>query len=159
MSQDGPVMNTSDVDHRPPGKSPAARVAWLATASGAATVLVFIPMVLRNPSTMDSAPASWLVAMLLAAPLTSYLAGRRLGFPLKVTSSFLVGLPQLPLLVSLSGASVWLDVQRGHLLAGSGEESMSYGIGTTVASIAGIFLLILVAAAALLGSRRSATKN
>ncbi|MDQ0820735.1 hypothetical protein QFZ79_003107 [Arthrobacter sp. V4I6] len=152
-------MNTSAADRRSTRKASASRVAWLATASGAATVLVFIPIVLGNPSTTDPAPAGWLVAMLLAAPLTAYLGSRRLGIPLKIAPSFLVGLPQLPLLVLLSGASVWLDVQRGHLLAGSGEESMSYGIGTTAAFIAGIILLILVAAAAMLRTRRRATKK
>ncbi|MDQ0821066.1 hypothetical protein QFZ79_003439 [Arthrobacter sp. V4I6] len=152
-------MNTFAADHRSTRKGSASRVAWLAATSAAATVLVFIPVVLRNPSTTEAVPPGWLVAMLLAAPLTAYLASRRLGIPLKVASSLLVGLPQLPLIVVLSAISVWLDVQRGNLLAGSGEESMSYGIGTTAAFIAGIILLILVAAAAMLGARHRATRE
>jgi hypothetical protein len=78
---------------------------------------------------------------------------------LNVTSAFLVGLPQVPLFVLLSVASIWLDVQRGHLLAGSGEEAMSYGIGATVSAVAGIVLLILVSVAAKFGSRRRVAKE
>lgn len=149
---------TAAAHHRSTRSGSVSRVAWPATTSAAATVLVFIPVVLRNPSTTEAAPAGWLVAMLLAAPVTAYLSSRRLGPSWGFAFSLLIGLPQLPLIVLLSAASVWLDVQRGHLLAGSGEEAMSYGIGITVAFIAGIILLILVAAAAMLGARRRAPK-
>lgn len=136
-----------------------SRVVWLASSSVAATVLVFMPVLLRSPSTTQPPPTGWLVALILAAPLTAYLVSRRLGPPLNVTSAFLVGLPQVPLFVLLSVASIWLDVQRGHLLAGSGEEAMSYGIGATVSAVAGIVLLILVSVAAKFGSRRRVAKE
>lgn len=152
-------MNTSAAQRHPAGQGSASRVVWLAVLPAAATVVVFIPILLRNPSTTEAAPALWLAALLLGAPLTAYLASRRLGVRLKVASALTAGLPQLPVLVALSAASVWLDVQRGQLPAGSGEEAMSYGIGTTVASIAGVILVILVAAAALLGARRRATEK
>ena len=146
-------MNTFTADN-PPRKWSGRRVALLAAVPALATVLVFIPVMLRSPSTTQTLPALWLPALLVAAPLTAYLVSRRVGARLSVASSLLAGLPQLPLIVLLSAASIWLDVQRGHLIAGSGEEAMSYGIGTTVAILAGIVLLILVSAAALLGGRR-----
>lgn len=152
-------MNTSAAHRRSTGKRSGGRIAWLAVLPAAATVLVFIPILVRNPSSTEAAPAGWLIAIFLAAPLTAYLASRYLGVALNIASSLLVGLPQVPLIVFLSVASVWLDVQRGHLLAGSGEESMSYGILLSVAPIAGGILLILVAAAAMLGARGRAPKK
>lgn len=144
-------MNASGENPHPARNWP--RVAWLALAPTAATALVFIPMLLRNPSTTEAAPGVWLAALILAAPLAAYLTSRRLGAALNFATSLLVGLPQLPLTVLLSIAAVGLDVQRGHLLAGSGEEAMSYGIGAIVASIAGAILLVLVSVAARLGAR------
>jgi hypothetical protein len=121
----------------------------------AATALVFIPAFLRDPSTMAAVPGEWLATLLPAPPLTAYLASRRFGGGLHFASCLLVGLPQLPLVMLLSTAAVWLDVQRGHLLIGSGEESMSYGIGTMVSFVAGTILVLLVATAARLGARPS----
>jgi hypothetical protein len=146
-------MDASTADN-PARKRSGSQVAWLAGVPALATVLVFIPVMLRSPSTTQTLPALWLPALIAAAPLAAYLVSRRVGAKLSVASSLLAGLPQLPLIVLLSTASIWLDVQRGHLIAGSGEEAMSYGIGTTVAILAGIVLLILVSAAALLGGRR-----
>lgn len=109
---------------------------------------------MRSPSTTEALPAFWLVAFVAAAPLTAYLLNRRLHADLGVVESLLVGLPQLPVIVVLSVAGVWLDVQRGFLLAGSGEEAMSYGIGISVSAVAGAVLLVLVAVAARLGGIR-----
>lgn len=153
VRHDWPVMNafTAGGSAR---KWSGRRVAWLAGVPAIATVLVFIPVMLRSPSTTEPLPGIWLPALILAAPIAAYLVSRRVGARLSVGLSLLAGLPQLPLMVLLSSASIWLDVQRGHLLAGSGEEAMSYGLGTIVATLAGIVLLILVSAAALLGGRR-----
>lgn len=137
------------------GKRPLGCVASVALVPTAATVLVFIPMLLRDPSTMAAVPGEWLATLILAPPLTAYLASRRFGGGLHFASSLLVGLPQLPLVMLLSTAAVWLDVQRGDLVAGSGEEAMSYGIGTMVAFVAGTILVLLVATAARLGVRPS----
>lgn len=146
-------MNASaDSDHST-GKRPLGRVAKVALVPTAATALVFILALLREPSTTEAAPPGWLAALLLAGPLSAYFASRRFGGALGAASALLVGLPQLPLILLLSTASIWLDVQRGHLLPGSGEEAMSYGIGTIVAFLAGIILGFLVAAAARLGAR------
>jgi hypothetical protein len=148
-------MNASADDYPSTGKRPLGRVARVALAPAAVTVLVFIPALLRDPSTTEAVPGGWLVTLFLAGPLTAYIASRLFGSALDVTSSLLVGLPQLPLILLLSTASIWLDVRRGHLLAGSGEAAMSYGIGIIVAFVAGTILVILVAAAARLGARPS----
>lgn len=129
------------------------RVLGLAVAPTAATALVFIPLLLRSPSTTEATPGLWLVALVVAAPLAAYLTSRRLGVALNFPTALLVGLPQMPVTILLSMAAVWSDVQSGHLLPGSGEEAMSYGIGSSVASVAGAILLILVAVAARLGAR------
>lgn len=142
-------------DGRQNGKRHMGRAAKVALVPSAVTALVFIPILLREPSTTEAAPPVWLAALLLAPPIAAYLAARRLGGGLHLASSFLIGLPQLPLVILLSTAAIWLDVQRGHLLPGSGEEAMSYGIGTVVAFVAGTVLALLVAAAASLGARRS----
>lgn len=152
-------MNASADDQRSTRKESFGRAARLAIAPAAATALVFIPIVLRSPSTTEAVPGAWFVILLLAAPLAAYFTSRLMGIALDIASSLVVGLPQVPLIVGLSTASIWLDVQRGYLLAGSGEEAMSYGIGTIVAFIAGAILLILVAVAARLGARRKPAKN
>lgn len=148
-------MRASANDDRLGGKRHVGRAAKVASVPFSATVLVFIPILLRKPSTTEAAPPVWLAALLLVPPVTAYLASRRFGDDLRLGSSFLVGLPQLPLVMLLSTAAIWLDVQRGHLLAGSGEEAMSYGLGTMVAFVAGCILALLVAAAARLGARPS----
>ena len=146
-------MNVSRDTFRTSEKGTFKSVRWLAVASAAATALVFIPVLLRSPSTSQIVPVAWLVALVLAAPITAYQVSRRLDVTLSIFTSLLVGLPQVPLIVLLSTTGVWLDVQRGHLLAGSGEESMTYGIGISVAFVIGSFLLVLVAAAARVGAR------
>lgn len=148
--------DTPAARRRPSRRASAGQAARLAVVPAAATVLVFVPVVLRSPSTTQAVPPGWFITLLLAAPLTAYLASRR-GPPLGLAAALLVGLPQVPLVVLLSIAAIRLDVQRGHLLAGSGEEAMSYGIGIGVGAIAGVILLILVSAATLLGARRRAT--
>lgn len=147
-------MNTSAAGNRGLWEGSVGRVSMLAATSSAATTLLFIPILLRSPSTTEALPTLWLVAFLAAAPFTAYLLNRRLQADLGIVESLLVGLPQLPVIVLLSVAGVWLDVQRGFLLAGSGEEAMSYGIGISVAVAAGFVLLVLVAAAARLGGIR-----
>lgn len=141
-------------DDRLGGRRLFGGVARVALVPTAATVLMFTPVLLRDPSTTEAAPPGWLAALLLAPPVAAYLASRRFKGGLHFASSLLIGLPQLPLIMLLSTAAVWLDVQRGRLLAGSGEEAMSYGIGMMVAFVAGTILALLVAVAARLGARR-----
>lgn len=139
--------NLSAEKRRPPG---AAKTSLVPTA---ATALVILPLLLRNPSTMEAFPGYWLAALFVTGPLAAFLAFRFFGCRLTFPKALLVGLPQLPLVVLLSTLAVWLDVQRGHLLAGSGSEAMSYGIGTIVSLVAGIVLMILVAAISWIGAR------
>ncbi|MHA7156374.1 hypothetical protein [Arthrobacter sp. TMN-50] len=91
--------------------------------------------------------------------MSAYLVSRLKAIALSISLALLSGLPQVPLMVVLSTAAIWLDVQRGHLMAGSGEEAMSYGIGTAVAFAVGILLLIVVAAGTRLGARPRGTKK
>lgn len=146
-------MNASTDDHDP--TRIGHRVAWVAAAPTAATLLVFIPALLRDPSTTEAVPAVWLATLFLAAPFAAYLASRLLGVALNFSSALLVGLPQLPLTILLSMAITWLAVHRGHLLAGSGEDAMSYVVGGILAFNAGTILLILVALAARIGARQA----
>jgi hypothetical protein len=104
------------------------------------TVAVFVPEFFRDPSQVESSwgiTLVWLVALLVAAPVTAYLINRRRAVATTVGRAALVGLPQLPLVVLLMVVDVWFDVRSGYLLAGSGEEAMSYGIGSVVASVFG----------------------
>lgn len=152
-------MGTFGDGGRSLGKATPRGTVGPAAASTAATALVFLPVLLRSPSTTQAVPPVWLIALILAAPLTAYLVSRFRGITLSVFSSLLAGLPQLPLVLLMSTVAIWLDVQRGHLMAGSGEEAMSYGLGTSIAAIAGIILMILVAAAARMGARTRKPKR
>lgn len=159
VSRDGADMGTFSDGRRSLAKATLRGAVWPAAASTAATVLVFLPVLLRSPSTTQAVSPVWLVALVLAAPLTAYLISRFRGMTLSVFSSLLAGLPQLPLVLLMSTVAIWLDVQRGHLMAGSGEEAMSYGLGTSIAAIIGIILMILVAAAARIGARTRKPKR
>jgi hypothetical protein len=137
--------------------SPTSAVARQAALLAAVTAVVFAVELLRDPSGAEAAPLVtlvWLVALLLAAPVVAYLANRRRPVAVDVTRAALVAMPQLPVVVALMAVDVWLDVQRGYLAAGSGEEAMSYGIGVTVSTVAGLVLVALVAGSARLGARR-----
>jgi hypothetical protein len=124
----------------------------------AVTVLVFSPEFFRDPAAAESAPAVtivWLAALVTSAPIAAYLVNRRRATATDVARSVLTGIFQLPLIMLLVAFDVWLDVRSGYLLAGSGEEAMAYGIGTTLSTSFGIILVALVALAARLGARRS----
>ncbi len=129
-----------------------------AVPPAAATTIVFLFEFFRDPAATEDAPALtllWVGVLLVAAPITAYVVNRRRAVATDALRSLVIGAPQLPLLVLLVTIDVWLDVQSGYLLAGSGEEAMSYGIGTTVAAIFGLILVVLVAVAARVGARRS----
>lgn len=140
-----------------PTPTTAGQLARAALLPAAVTVAVFVPEFFRDPSQVESSwgiTLVWLVALLVAAPVTAYLINRRRAVATTVGRAALVGLPQLPLVVLLMVVDVWFDVRSGYLLAGSGEEAMSYGIGSVVASVFGAILLVLVAVTARLGARR-----
>ncbi len=131
-------------------------IAFAASTSAVATVLVFAPEFFRDPSATQSAPAVtliWLLAVLTAAPVVAHVVARRRP-AVGAGGAVLVGLPQLPLVVALVMLDVWFDVRSGYLLAGSGEEAMSYGIGATVATVVGTVLAGLVALSSWWGAGR-----
>lgn len=137
------------------GYTPWGSVLRAALLLAAVTTIVFAVELFRDPSDTEDAPVLtviWVAVLALAAPLTAYAMNRR--HPIGTDPARALGLaaPQLPLLVLLVSFDVWLDVRSGYLLAGSGEEAMSYGIGTTVAAVFGLIVVALVALAARWGS-------
>lgn len=146
----------SSVSQRPTSSLTSALRAALLPA--AVTTIVFLPEFFRDPAATEGAPALtliWVGILLLAAPITAYVMNRRQAVATDALRSLILAAPQLPLLVLLMTIDVWLDVRSGYLLAGSGEEAMSYGIGTTLAAIFGLIVVGLVASTARLGARRS----
>ena len=128
--------------------------AAVAVAASATAVVVYSPQLLTDSGQFSRVPlvlrVGWLVLMLLAPPLVAFLAARRRGGSAARVSIW-VGTP-LPLLaLLLVWLDVWLEVRSGYLLAGSGEEAMSYGIGTTMGVLGGGVLTVLVTVAARTG--------
>lgn len=124
----------------------------------AVTAVLFVPEFFRDPADAGGAPGLtlvWAGILLLGAPTAAFVMNRRVPVATDLLRSLLIGVPQLPLVVLLMVVDVWLDVQSGYLLAGSGEEAMSYGIGTMVAGVFGLLLTALVVTAARLGARGS----
>jgi hypothetical protein len=93
------------------------------------------------------------VLLVAAAPIAAFVFNRRWPVAKTGMRALAVGLPQLAVAVILIRLDVWLEVRSGYLLAGSGEEAMSYGIGTVVAVVGGTILSLLVALAARHGAR------
>lgn len=141
-----------------PPVPPALAVVQATLVLVAVTTLVFVPELFRDPADTERAPVltiAWVVCLAGAAPLAAYVINRRKPIATDLLRTLLLALPQLPLLVLLARADVWLDVQRGYLLENSGEEAMSYGIGTTVAVAFGLLVVALVALAARSGTPRT----
>lgn len=141
------------------GSSGSSRALLLAPViPAAATTLAFLPEFFRAPSAVEQSPlltVAWLGILLVAGPLSAYATNRRSAVATTAPRSVWVGVLQPPLAVALVALDIGVDVQSGYLLAGSGEEAMSYGIGIPAALLLGLFLLGLVAVAARLGARRA----
>jgi hypothetical protein len=124
----------------------------------AATAVAYSPMVLSRPDLWDNVPGvvgpAWFALLVLAAPVTAALVNRWRPIATTGARAWLLGLPQLPLAVGLMRLDIWLDVRSGYLLAGSGEVEMALGWGTVMATVVGLLLTVLVAAAARFGAGR-----
>lgn len=122
----------------------------------AATVVVYSPQLVTDAGQLDDVvpvvTIGWLVVLLLTAPVVAFLMNQRRPFATDSFRALQTGLPQLPLAVGLVVLDVWLEVRTGHLLAGSGEEAMSYGIGGFLSVALGSLLTTLVAVGARLGA-------
>lgn len=128
-----------------------------------ATALVWTPQIVSSipaVSGISKTSEPELIATLLlllvlyfsCAPATALIVNWRWPAATDKDRATYAALPQLLVSPALVAFHVWLEVQRGYLLEDSGEEAMSYGIGVTLAFVAGIILTILVAAFGRLGA-------
>ncbi len=115
-----------------------------------ATVLIWTPQLSGNPEEVSP----WFLAPLpVGAPIVALVVNWCWPAVTNPARAAWTALPQLATVVLLVWLDVWLDVRSGYLLKDSGEEAMSYGIGLTVAGIAGVILVVLVGCAGRLGAR------
>lgn len=109
-----------------------------------ATAVLFAPTLLFNPEEMSHIPgyavAIWFVLIAVSAPTAAGLANRRKPAATTMARALVIGAPQWPLVVGLVYLDVWIDVQSGYLMAGSGEEAMAFGIGVIIAAVPGLIL-------------------
>ena len=138
--------------------SGVADMSKLALLPAAATTVVYSPQLLTDSDQMSGLPPAlgllWIALLLLTAPAVAWGLGRR-GVPRKASGTvMLVGLTQVVTALILVRLDTWLEVRSGYLLAGSGEEAMSYGIGTSIGGIGGIVTAILVVYGAKFGLGR-----
>ena len=145
------------------GEDHRAAVARALLFPVAATVVVYGPQLVTNAGQWDDVvpvvAIGWLIVLLLAAPVVAFLMNRRRPFATDASRALQSALPQLPLAVGLVLLDVWLEVRTGYLLAGSGEEAMSYGIGGVLSGAVGLLLTMLVAVGARLGAHRSSSRR
>lgn len=124
--------------------------------TAAATTVVYTPSLLFRPDLWDNMSGyvvlAWFVVSVLAAPVTAALVDRHRPVATTQARSWLLGLPQLPLVVGLMWIDIWLDIRSGYLIAESGEVEMVLGFGTVMATGVGLLLTVLVYAAARIGA-------
>ena len=143
-----------------PTRTPAhGRFATAALGPLAATTVVGLPLLLA--ARLDAfwqAPAflgpAWLVILVLAAPTTALIMNKRRPLATTLGRALLIGLPQLPLTVILMWIGIWLDVRSGEITAGTDMVQVALAVGTSLAAGLGLLLVLLVAAAARLGTSR-----
>lgn len=138
--------------------SQLAEVLRSALWPAAATTVVYSPQLLTDSDQMSGLPLAlgllWVVLLLLAAPVVAWGLSRR-GIRPKAKGTYaFVGLTQVGTALILARLDTWLEVRSGYLLAGSGEEAMSYGIGTSIGGTAGIVIALLVIYGAELGQSK-----
>lgn len=132
----------------------ALRAAW---PPAAATTIAFLPQFLWDLLTNPGALLlTYVGVLLLAAPITAYVTNRRKAVATDALRSLVIAAPQVPLFALLVPVSVWIEVLKGNMRAGSSEVAMSLGISTPIVALFGLILVApLVALAARLGARRS----
>ena len=148
------VQRVGETSGRPEARRSSAGAVGLAAVLAGVTAVVFAPQLVID---LDQLPPvlypAWMVLLLIAAPVAAAVLSRRRRVPLTRAQQWLVGLPQLFVPVALFRLDVWLDVRSGYLLADSGEEAMSYGLGSFFGTVIGIVLAGLVVLCASLGTR------
>ena len=134
----------------------------MALVPAAVTALVFTPELVTNPEQTSrlgiSGSLLWAALLFTSAPTTAWMMTRRRR-PTRLSPLLLgVGLAQLTTAVVLVRLDTWLEVRSGYLLAGSGEEAMSYGIGFVISVMGGLLLAALCMAGVGIGARRTPAK-
>ena len=118
----------------------------------AVTAVIFAPTLLLNPDEMSDIPgfavAIWLVLIAVCPATAAALANRRKPAATTMARALVIGGPQWPLVMGLVYLDVWIDVQSGHLMAGSGAEAMAFGVGLVFAAVPGVILTCAVTLAA-----------
>ena len=133
---------------RSPVRSPGAVLARSAGLPALVTALVFLPQLATDPDEVGPVLSLvWLAVLLSAAPVVAAVLSRRSPWGPARSRRALVGVPQLFVVLLLVRLDTWLEVRRGYLLAGSGEEAMSYGIGLAISVLVGSVLAVLVTVA------------
>lgn len=117
-----------------------------------ATCVVFVPQLVTDTGQTERLSPLvnllWVVLLLSVAPVVAGVMTRRADVRVDAWGALLVGLPQVVTVPALVRLDVWLEVRSGYLLADSGEEAMSYGIGAVLGLIGGLVLVLLVSSAA-----------
>ena len=149
---------TGDGTASAPGHAPPQGGRGLALlAPTAATTVVYTPSLLFQPTLWENVPGYvslvWLAVLISAAPVTAALVNRRRPVAVTHPRSWLLGLPQLPLVLGLAWFDIWLDVRSGYLLPGY-EVEVALGFGTIMAAGFGLLLTVLVNAASVIGAAR-----
>jgi hypothetical protein len=123
-----------------------ARVMLLAAGLPAVmTAAALAPMLFDPPDRIDPLALS----LLALAPVVAFVVNWHWPVATNADRALLVALPQVAVVLIMIRIGVWLDVRRGHLLQGSGEEEIAAGLGLLLGTI----LVGLVGGAGRLGQR------
>ncbi|MBA2754418.1 MAG: hypothetical protein H0U40_08150 [Chloroflexia bacterium] len=115
-----------------------------------ATILALVPLVIQSMSEPGSPVVGILV--IIGAPAVAFLVNWRWPAATDRDRATYAAIPQVFIPPAMVWLDVWLEVRSGYLLRDSGEEAMAYGIGLTLAAIAGVILMVLVGGAGRLGA-------
>ncbi len=105
---------------------PRTRLLLAALLPALATALAWTPHVFSNP---DDVSPVLLVLLVVSAPVVALVVNWRWPAATNRDRATWAALPQVVVVPLMARLDTWMEVQRGYLLRGSGEEAMSYGIG------------------------------